>query len=326
MNPDNSEYTLIIGAGALGGMYALQIQQSDRTVAFLAEGDRANRLRDQGLSVNGIPLDMVVLSRDEITKSGRYPTQVIVALKDQHVRSALKGLSEICGTDTTCISVMNGIDSERQIAEALGESFEPIDNGRVLHCMVAGMDAVREGNSIRHTQLGRVFFGRRRNPSGSTDPRVARLQTFFDEVGIPYEIPEDMERAIWNKFMLNVGVNQWSAVLGATYSVFHTMECAKTLMRRAMQEVLAVAQGRGIALTNEDLENWFDVVDTLGPDGKTSMAQDVAAGRKTEVEMFAGRMVELGAELGIPTPVNEILLEVIHTIEGMHGVGDAQCT
>lgn len=302
--------TLIVGAGALGAMYAQRFSAAGLPVAFLAEGDRARRLRSGGVEVNGERLDIPVHGPDDPTIAG--PAFVLVALKDQHILGSIPAVARVVGPGTTVFSVMNGIDSERQLAGGLGD---PVDGGRVLHCMVAGMDAVRDGNTVAYTRLGTVFVGERRNDPAAPSPRVVGVQALLSAAGIPWKTPADMEHAIWNKFMLNVGINQWSAVLGARYGVFHRQDAARSLIRSTMEEVLAVAQARGVALTTEDLEHWFDIVDTLGADGKTSMLQDVEAGRKTEVEMFAGRMVELGRELGVETPLNQALLQAIHAIE-----------
>jgi 2-dehydropantoate 2-reductase len=164
--------------------------------------------------------------------------------------------------------------------------------------------------------MGTIFVGRPRNPDGGvSDDRVRALQAFLSDAAVTCKTPENMEHAIWNKFMLNVGINQWSAVLGAPYGIFHRCEDARELMRSAMREVQAVARARGIDLSDDDREHWFSIVNTLGAEGKTSMLQDVEAGRPTEVEMFAGRMVALGQELGIATPVNEILLHAIRAVE-----------
>lgn len=86
-------------------------------------------------------------------------------------------------------------------------------------------------------------------------------------------------------------------------------------MESAMREVAAIARKLGIDLTEEDVRNWQVVLSGLGPGGKTSMLQDVEAGRKTEVEMFAGKVIELGKQFHIPTPVNEKLFRVIQEIE-----------
>jgi len=307
--------TVVVGAGALGAMYAERIVASGLDVVFYAEGERKERIQRNGVVVNGVSLTLPVVSEVD-----RWPERIIVALKDQHLREFLAVLPGICGPDTTVMSVMNGIDSEPLLIEALGEA-ERADTSRVLYCMVAGMDAVRAGGDVRYTRLGVVSFGRRRNGPGRAaagpDRRVEAMGAFLAAAQIPAESPADMEKAIWNKFMLNVGINQWSAVLGAPYGVFHTVKEARDLMRRAMEEVLEIARSRDIDLTRDDLERWFEVVNTLSPEGKTSMLQDVEAGRKTEVEMFAGRVVAMGREAGVATPVNAVLFDAIRTLEAM---------
>lgn len=124
-----------------------------------------------------------------------------------------------------------------------------------------------------------------------------------------------MRCPFWWKFMINVGINQASAALRSTYGLFQISKEAKDLMESAMREVAAIARKLGIDLTEEDVRNWQVVLSGLGPGGKTSMLQDVEAGRKTEVEMFAGKVIELGKQFHIPTPVNEKLFRVIQEIE-----------
>lgn len=115
--------------------------------------------------------------------------------------------------------------------------------------------------------------------------------------------------------MMNVGVNQISALLRAPYGVFQKIGEARELMEMASREVIRLSERIGINLNEEDLQRYIKVLDTLRPEGKTSMLQDVEAGRKTEVEIFAGTVSELGREYGVATPVNDFLLRAIHTIE-----------
>jgi 2-dehydropantoate 2-reductase len=86
-------------------------------------------------------------------------------------------------------------------------------------------------------------------------------------------------------------------------------------MLAAQREVIAVANAEGVALTAADLDAWLGVLDTLGPASYTSMAQDVIAGRPTEVDIFAGRVCELGDRHGIPTPVNRLLGQLLKAAE-----------
>jgi 2-dehydropantoate 2-reductase len=82
-----------------------------------------------------------------------------------------------------------------------------------------------------------------------------------------------------------------------------------------MREVIVLAQHAGVNLNEQDLKDWNAVLNTLSPQGKTSMFQDIEAGRKTEVEIFAGKVVDLGKKFGVPTPVNQTLLSIIRVLE-----------
>jgi 2-dehydropantoate 2-reductase len=124
-----------------------------------------------------------------------------------------------------------------------------------------------------------------------------------------------MLRALWNKFMINVGINQASAVLRANYSVFQTSAEARELMESAMKEVINIARMMNINLSEDDIRAFEPFLMGLGPNGKTSMLQDVEAGRETEVEMLAGQVIKLGKRCGIPTPINGMLYEKIKKIE-----------
>jgi 2-dehydropantoate 2-reductase len=306
-----SNHTLIVGAGALGAMYAERLSAAGMSVAFLAEGDRAQRLRRDGVVVNGTPLRIPVVTPED-QSSQASPDYVLVALKHHQLPGALSLLAASVTSDTVVFSVMNGIDSERLLQEALGERTT---GGGVVHAMVAGMDAVREGAVVRYTRLGTVWIGERRNDPDHPTPRVHRLGDHLAGAGIPHAVPADMEYMLWNKFMLNVGINQWSAVLGAPYGVFHRQEDARSLVRGTMLEVVAVAHAAGVELSETDVDHWFQVIGTLSPDGETSMLQDVVAGRKTEVEMFAGKVIDLGRRWGVSTPLNDALLQAIRVIE-----------
>jgi 2-dehydropantoate 2-reductase len=111
----------------------------------------------------------------------------------------------------------------------------------------------------------------------------------------------------------------------APYGVFQRSPEAQALMEALMRETVDLARAEGIDLTARDVQEWYPVMNGLSPTGKTSMLQDVEAGRKTEVEMFAGKVVELGAKHGIPTPVNQTVLQIIHVLEqqaiAKNGVG-----
>ena len=131
---------------------------------------------------------------------------------------------------------------------------------------------------------------------------MQRVKELFDLAGIVSEVSADMVRRLWWKFMINVGINQASAILRGSYGLFQTSPPARALMDAAMREVIELSRKAGVPLTEADLGRMHEVLETLNPDGKTSMLQDVEARQKTEVEMFAGKVVELGRRFGVGSP------------------------
>ncbi len=205
---------------------------------------------------------------------------------------------------------MNGIDSEERIGAVYGMD-------KVVYGLTLGIDAVRDGNSVNYTNQGRIFFGEAKN-ADMTD-RVRRIHELFDRAGIAHVIPPDMIRSLWFKYMVNVGANQTSAVLRANYGALRSSSEARDLMDSAMREVIAIAGAIKLDLGEKDIGEWYKVLDGLNPEGKTSMFQDVEAGRKTEVEMFAGTVIELGKRYGVATPVNQRLFDDLKRIEAASG-------
>ena len=115
--------------------------------------------------------------------------------------------------------------------------------------------------------------------------------------------------------MINVGMNQASAVMRAPYGVFQTSSDAQDLMEALMKEVIALTDVLGVNLNNQDIEEWYQFLNVLSPQGKTSMLQDIEAGRKTEVEIFGGKVVELGITHGVETRTNQTVLQIIRVLE-----------
>ncbi|GFO60199.1 2-dehydropantoate 2-reductase [Geomonas silvestris] len=293
----------IIGAGALGAIYGSLLFQADpASVYFIAGGERGQRLSRDGVVVNGSRFAIPVRTPDEAT-----PVElVIVAVKYHQLPQALAELRRAVGPHTVILSVMNGIDSE----ERLGEEFGP---EKLLYGLSLGIDAVRVGNEVSYRNLGRIVFGEKRNEEHSD--RVRQVAALFDRAGIAHHTPVDMIRSLWFKYMINVGVNQVSALLGLSYGGVRNDPAARELMEAAMREVIALAQALEVDLSEPDIQEFYRVLETLDADGKTSMLQDVEAGRKTEVEMLAGTVLALGERHGVATPVNRRLFEELRRLE-----------
>ena len=318
---------LIAGAGAIGSMVAWQLHRASRaertecalSVSILAGGERLARYRRDGFVINGKKEDFDLAEAGAGTAGGKrecaqnYADLVIIACKNHHLDAVIDDLDGYVGPDTLILSLLNGISSE----ETIGRKFGP---EKIPYAMIIGTDAGHGGNVTTFAATGRIFFGERLNPAGRNkwSPRVARIAEIFDAAGIAYVVPEDMLNRLWYKYMLNVGVNQLTAIARRPYRAIQTSTMlgeTKELLDGAMREVIALAKTEGIELGDDDIATVYRTMDGLDPAGKTSMCQDVEAGRKTEVELFSGTVIRLARERGIQVPINEMFWKLIKTIE-----------
>jgi 2-dehydropantoate 2-reductase len=297
----------ILGAGALGAAYATRFITNPKvSLCFIARGTRARHLQQDGVVVNGNTFHIPVANPEDNDKLADF---IIVSLKHHQLQEALPYLDSFIGENTIILSVMNGLDSEKIIGARYGME-------KILYAIAVGIDALRNDNKVTYTKIGKIFFGEAVNDTITR--RVAAVQEALELAGIGYEIPVDMIRALWWKFMINVGTNQASAVTGQPYGAFQTNPQAQALMESLMVEVIALAKPAGVNLSRDDVEEWYPFLNTLSPQGKTSMLQDIEAQRKTEVDIFAGKVVDLGIQYGVPTPVNQTVLHIIQVIEASY--------
>ncbi|MDC7233370.1 MAG: ketopantoate reductase family protein [Spirochaetales bacterium] len=296
----------IIGAGALGLLYMERISSWLGDEAFfLATEERCHTINATEYSINGQSRSFKALNPLELEVEADL---IILAVKNYHMDDIRPLLVTASGPGTIILSVLNGISSEQMIKEECPEST-------VLYAAALGMDAVKVQNTLNFSTPGKIIVGEERN---RRTPELDSCTALFEECGIAYSVPEDIHRELWFKWMINIGVNQVSAVTGAPYGSFQTDPVLQDLMNRAMLETVALAAEEKINLTESSLKTWYTVLHTLGADGKTSMLQDIEAGRETEVDSFAGELIRRARKKGISVPVNETLYAIIKTKESLY--------
>ncbi len=294
------------GLGAIGGAYGSRIFDTDPDcLKVIADSERITRYTENGIRINNKLYNFKYVTPED---GGDKADLIIIAVKHHQLGQSIKDIEKYAGDETVILALLNGIVSEEIIAGKYGMD-------KILHSFAVGTDAVREGTEISFGNIGKIVFGAKDEPGRD---KVHAVKEFFDRVGIPYNIPEDIMRELWWKFMLNVGINQVSAILRADYGVFQRIAEARELLEMASLEVVAIAERSGINIGKEDIEKYMTIINSLLPSGKTSMFQDIEAHRKTEVEIFSGTVIELGNKYGIETPVNNMLFRMIRTLEQMY--------
>ncbi|MFA9464870.1 MAG: ketopantoate reductase family protein [Velocimicrobium sp.] len=284
----------LIGLGAMGAFFAPKLNKylGKNNFRVLAEGDRKVRLEEKGVTING---ETHYFSVIEPKTEGDFADLVIMAVKDTGLLQAIKDIKNQVGIDTQILCVMNGIDSEKQVAAIYGWEH-------VLYSYMRVSIVMKDGVANFDPELGKVHFGEEKNEILSE--RVQIIKELFDSSKIRYNIDSDMIHGMWFKFMCNIGENMTCAILGIPFGAYQVSEHANKIRRKAMGEVIEIANVLGIDLGEEDIERQENLLKKLPFINKPSTLQDLEGAKKTEIELFAGTIVRLGEELGIKTPIN----------------------
>ena len=302
---DTKRKITIVGMGALGVMYGDMIARSLGwdALTFLADRDRIDRYKKEGVFCNGKECTFQMKAEAE------EADLLIFAVKGTALKAAMDLAAGAVGEDTVILSLLNGISSE----EILGQRF---GNGHIVHCVAQGMDAVKLGNKLTYEHVGELRIG---VPDKERGYLVQKAAAVLESARIPYVVEEDILHRIWSKWMLNVGVNQVIMVYEGTYGTIQKPGEARDMMIAAMEEVMELSRCENAGVGREDMEGYLRLLDTLNPEGMPSMRQDGLSRRYSEVDMFAGTVIEKAQKHGVEVPVNRMLYRRVKEMEAAYG-------
>ena len=172
---------------------------------------------------------------------------------------------------------------------------------------------------MKFTQMGKLLIGKVVGLADAVQQEsLDALVHYFDRIGMPYSLEDDIMHAMWAKFMLNVGCNQTCMVYSCTYGQLLTEPEINRSFMEAMQEVVAISEKEGIGLGRADIDHYINIIKSLDPDGYPSMRQDAEAHRVSESEMFAGTVIRIAEKHGVDVPRNRWLLKRILEMESKY--------
>lgn len=294
----------LIGLGAMGVFFAPRLAAAyPEGFRVIADGERKRRLDKKGVTVNGVNYKFPIITPDE---KGDPADLILIGVKGYGLDQAIEDIRNQVGEETLIISLLNGVDSEEKLINSFGEKH-------VLYGYMRMSVVMKDGKADFDPYWGKIHFGEKMNKEYSE--RVLAVKEVFDKADIPYEIDEDMLKGIWFKFMCNIGENMTCALLGIPFGGFHVSDHANWVRIEAMKEVAAIAQKKGINIGKEEIEMQNKTILTIPYPNKPSTLQDLEAFKHTEIDMFAGTVIQMGRELGIPTPICEMFYHGIHVLE-----------
>jgi 2-dehydropantoate 2-reductase len=288
----------LIGAGAVGAFFIRGLRDTlGDNFCVVAEGERAQRLREKGLVINGEEVFPNVCTPEEATGADL----ILITTKYSGFRQILDSVKLMTAPHTVVVSALNGIDSEETLAELIGEE----------HLLNAFMfvQSTRVGNHIDYeTSAKGLIFGDK-NTSEKT-PQAEALDRLLTRAGIAHRFSSDIYTEQWQKFAINISNNLPQAILNVGFEAYIDSPHLRFIHDRLFDEAIRVAAAYGITIEYEENKRG-----RVRPDARFSTLQDIDAGRPTEIDMFAGALMRKAEAVGIEVPYTTFTYHAIRVLE-----------
>ena len=288
----------VFGAGGAGGRFGAALARAGEELVLVARGAHLRAIREGGLVVETPEGEIRVrpaAASDDPAEAGPVDV-VLLGVKSWQVEEAARAMRPMLKPDTFVVPLQNGVEAAGQLAAALGAK-------RVLGGLCATFSFLTAPGRIRSIgQVHTVGFGELDNRASERGQRLARA---FEAAGIRATIPPDIHVALWQKFLFVVPFGGVGALAGEPIGVIRSRPDTRRMLLDGMREIFEVGNARGVSLPEGSVEKAMDFLESLAPDGTSSLQRDIAEGRPSELDAWNGAVVRLGAEAGVPTPVHE---------------------
>jgi len=303
---------VIVGPGAMGTLLAAFLSKSKEEVWILDKNkERALKINQSGIIIEGISgnrqLTVKVAAKPEDIGLADL---VIICVKSYHTKDAILNAKPIIGENTGILTLQNGIGNIEIISEVAGA--EKVIGGVTSH----GATLIDAG-SVRHAGRGETVIGR---IDGKIPVQMRSIREIFNQVGLETRISRDIKGLLWSKLIINVGINALTAVTRLNNGRLMEFEGTRRILREAVTEATRIAKRKRIKLIYDDPLAKVEAVCEATATNISSMLQDVLKKRRTEIDFINGVIVRQGQELGIPVPVNSVLVDLVKTIEASYNV------
>ncbi|MFN5541562.1 MAG: 2-dehydropantoate 2-reductase [Betaproteobacteria bacterium] len=303
----------IVGAGAIGGFVGARLAAAGEDVTFIARWKNLDAIRARGMTVkfhDGSVLEAKTVKATDSFAAVGHVDCVILALKAHQVESVVHQLEPLFGPKTTVITMQNGIPfwyfvnhggdlagTRVETVDPHGVCLEGIPNDRIIGCVVYPATELVAPGVVQHIEGERFPLG---ELDGSQSNRIKDLSDIFAKSGLKAPVLDNIRNEIWLKLWGNLTFNPISALTHATLVDICENPFGRALATNMMREAQAVAEKLGASF-RVPLEKRIEGAAKVGKH-KTSMLQDVEAGREIEIDALVGAVVELGIRAAVPTP------------------------
>ena len=290
----------IMGSGGMGGYIGAKLAKADYQVSFLARGSHLKAIKNNGLKIEG-PDEVFLIDPIRATSDPRDvgPVDfVIFCVKLWDTEAAGEQCRDLVGPNTAFLSMQNGVDAEPILSGIFGPE----------HVMGAtseiGANIIEPGFVRRFTPFATIRLGEFDQVRSVRSSQISKAIT---AAGLGAEHVDSISLTIWDKFLWLVGASALNCVTRQPFGPVREDPDTRALLRQIMEEVMFVANAKGIPLTNENIETRLDYIDSLPGQAKVSMALDLERGNRLELPWLSGTAIRMGRELNVPTPANNVI-------------------
>jgi 2-dehydropantoate 2-reductase len=303
----------VMGAGAVGCFFGGMLARAGADVTLIARGSHLEALARNGLFIDSVHFQERVPVRASAEPAAvRGAELVLFSVKTIDTESAAKSIAPHLSPGALILSLQNGVDNVARISAAAGLS--------ALASVVYVAASLPEPGRVRHAGRGDLVIG------NSPAQQVAAIRDTFEPAGMPCRLSDNLDGELWQKLTLNCCGNAVSALTRSGYGPAVRNLPVRQVMQTALDEARAVAKASGVRLPDDGPENSANAMNLLENYGSatSSTEQDIARGRRTEMDSLNGYVALRGAELGVPTVVNRTLYALVKLLEekslsGEHG-------
>ncbi len=291
----------IFGTGGVGGYFGGRLAQTGEDVTFIARGRHLSAIQQTGLSVDSIGGDFVVhpVKATDSSQSIGSVDVVLLAIKAWQLEDAIIQMKSLIGANTIIVPLMNGIDHIETLITAFGREL-------VLGGLCRISTFIADAGHISHVGIDPfIAFG---EWDGKRSDRVSKLYDVFKKsIGITVQVSENIELAMWEKYLFICSVSGVGAVTRQPIGGFRSIKESRAMLHRALEEVVLVANARGVGLTENSVQSVMDRIDQISPGILASMQKDIMEGRPSELESQTGALVHMAHAADVSVPTHEFI-------------------
>jgi 2-dehydropantoate 2-reductase len=298
----------VLGAGAMGALFGGMLAEAGHEVWLVdVWQEHIEAIGREGLHVEGTDGERTIRNLEATSRpEDAGPAElVVVFVKSTVTGAAVADARALFGPKTLALTLQNGLGNVEKMASVIGS--EQIVAGVTTY----GANVLGPGR-IRHAGTGPTTIG---ELDGSLSLRIQGVAEVLNSSGIKTHVSDNVLGLIWGKLMVSVGLNPLTALTGLRNGELLHFPETEEIMEMAVHEAAAVARSKGIRLPYDDPVEHAKAVSRATGENRSSMLQDVSSKRRTEIDMISGAIVREGRALGIDTPVNLVLLNLVRMME-----------